>query len=414
MDRPAAGTPIVHLYSICWNEAAMLPFFFRHYDPWVARYVFYDDGSTDGTQDMIRAHPRAELRRFERVVAESYVLSAQRLQEMMWQESRGAADWAVISAVDEHLCHPDITAYLRGCMSAGVTLVPALGYQMVAAEFPAPETLLCRTLTRGAPYEVMSKLSLFRPDALVATGFGPGRHKAEPVGELVLPEQDELRLLHYKYLGLGYSQARQALLATGLGTVDVANSFGTQYFRGDAGVARDLEQFTAASIDLAAVVPDERLTHRSRWWEAPVLQARREVVVPGQTAATRLVLVRAELLAARQALALAEAAAGERLAAAQAERDAAQAERDASQAECDVVRAELVQVAATAATDLTAARCEADAAHAALTAAATRLRGIESSLHWRLTRPSRRLLAHLPGLARRLRRVLRWCRRQWP
>ena len=27
----------------------MLAFFFRHYDPWVDRYVIYDDGSTDGS-----------------------------------------------------------------------------------------------------------------------------------------------------------------------------------------------------------------------------------------------------------------------------------------------------------------------------------------------------------------------------
>ena len=40
--------PIVHLYTICWDEADMLGFFFRHYDSWVDRYVIYDDGSTEG------------------------------------------------------------------------------------------------------------------------------------------------------------------------------------------------------------------------------------------------------------------------------------------------------------------------------------------------------------------------------
>ena len=33
----------VHLYSICWNDARILPYFFRHYDSLVDRYVIYDD-----------------------------------------------------------------------------------------------------------------------------------------------------------------------------------------------------------------------------------------------------------------------------------------------------------------------------------------------------------------------------------
>lgn len=54
--------PEVHLYSICWNEAHMLEFFFRHFDPVVSRYVFYDDGSSDGTLEILGRHPRTEIR----------------------------------------------------------------------------------------------------------------------------------------------------------------------------------------------------------------------------------------------------------------------------------------------------------------------------------------------------------------
>ena len=49
---------IVHLYAQCWNDEWILPFFFRHYDGLVERYVIYDDGSTDGTLALLRAHPK--------------------------------------------------------------------------------------------------------------------------------------------------------------------------------------------------------------------------------------------------------------------------------------------------------------------------------------------------------------------
>ena len=95
--------PSVHLYTVCWNEAEMLGCFFRHYDPWVDRYVVYDDGSTDGSVDILNAHPRVELRRFDRVEADSFVLSLKRIQDEAWKESRNQADWVVITAIDEHL-----------------------------------------------------------------------------------------------------------------------------------------------------------------------------------------------------------------------------------------------------------------------------------------------------------------------
>ena len=55
---------MIYLYAICWNEEQILPFFFRHYDEIVDRYVIYDDGSSDRTVDICRVHPKVELRRF--------------------------------------------------------------------------------------------------------------------------------------------------------------------------------------------------------------------------------------------------------------------------------------------------------------------------------------------------------------
>lgn len=95
--------PVVHLYTICWDEADMLGFFFRHYDAFVDRYVIYDDDSTDGALDILARHPRVELRRFARVHADSFVLSHKAMQDEAWKESRGAADWVVVTAIDEHL-----------------------------------------------------------------------------------------------------------------------------------------------------------------------------------------------------------------------------------------------------------------------------------------------------------------------
>ena len=153
----------VHLYTKLWNEEEMLPFFFRHYDPLIDRYIIYDDGSTDNTLKLLAAHDRVEVRRFVRAHPTSFVRSAQALNDSMWKESRGQADWVIITSVDEHLHHPTgLKWYLRVARYRGITAIPALAFQMVADAFPSPDEYLVKTRRFGAPLDHYNKLKCLR------------------------------------------------------------------------------------------------------------------------------------------------------------------------------------------------------------------------------------------------------------
>ncbi|KQT09056.1 hypothetical protein ASG40_10360 [Methylobacterium sp. Leaf399] len=263
--------PVVHLYTVCWDEADMLGFFFRHYDPFVDRYVIYDDGSTDGSREILAAHPKVELRSFARVEAESFVLSHKAMQDEAWKESRGRADWVIVTAIDEHL-HlrgRGMADYLAEQRERGVTLIPALGFDMNTEAMPDDAGLLVERVTRGRPRIAFNKLSVFDPGALRETGFGPGRHAAEPVGALHLPARDELMLWHYKHLGFDRNATREATQALRLGTVDHANGFAQQYLWTKEKLRRFWDEMEAGSADLAVdgFVPDATCI-RPLWWEA--------------------------------------------------------------------------------------------------------------------------------------------------
>src|SRR5262245_7446769 len=138
----------VHLYATCWNDVRQLGWFFRHYDPIVERYVIFDDGSGDGSVELLRRHPRVDLRRFTRTNPGSFVLSELALFNTCWKESRRthsapAADWVIVCSLDEHLTHPDLPGYLANCTATGVTIVPALGFQMFTEDFPRDDERLC-------------------------------------------------------------------------------------------------------------------------------------------------------------------------------------------------------------------------------------------------------------------------------
>ena len=269
----------VHLYTVSWNEADMLGFFFRHYDSWVDRYVFYDDGSTDETLAMLRAHPRVEVRRLERTDPASYVASSAAMRNHAWKESRGTAEWIVIVDVDEHVCVPGMTMrdYLRQCRRRRVSLLHGMGFQMISEDFPAPHELLCATRTIGAPYARESKLSIFDPLAVDETTFGLGRHMARPRGRLRLPWRDRLLLLHYKYVGFERLYQRHRFLKTGLRKNDLRKEWAKQYDWSRERLRQDWELFARAAVDVAVEGFDARRCHRNRRWWRPAWKIKRRL-----------------------------------------------------------------------------------------------------------------------------------------
>ena len=261
--------PEVHLYSVCWNEAEMLGFFFRHYDPWVDRYVIVDDGSTDGTLDLLHAHPQVEVRSFERR-DDSFVHAHTDFNNHAWKDSRGNAAWVVLADIDEHFHHPHaaMADYLGEQRAAGVTLVPGLGFGMVNDTLPPDDGRLVDAVRRGRPRAPFNKLGLFDPDVVEDAGIGHGRHVAAPVGDLHLPARDEVMLCHYKHLGFDRWVARDDLLGSRRGTRDLAERLGIHYFM----TPQERREFWAALDEESQVLagpgfaPDG-VAHGPFWWD---------------------------------------------------------------------------------------------------------------------------------------------------
>jgi hypothetical protein len=218
----------IHLYCLCWNERKMLPFFFRHYDELVDQYFIFDNGSTDGTLEILAAHDRVLVESFN-TQGDSFVETERRLSDIMWQGSRGAADWVIVVDVDEHLSHGDFRGYLGRCRSEGVTFIAAAGYEMLSKDFPAPDTKLSDSITLGVASSTYSKPCVFDPTQITKTNFAPGRHYADPEGRVVWPKKQELTLLHYKRLGLEYIKSRSIELRAGLRSGDIERFWGSHY-----------------------------------------------------------------------------------------------------------------------------------------------------------------------------------------
>lgn len=257
----------IDLYSSCWNNLDNLEFFFRHYDPFVRKYVFYDDGSTDGSVEFLRTHPRVEVRAMPRVdPSQSRSITTLSPAETCWREGSMDADWVMICDNDEHIYHPDMAGYLGKRREEGITIIPALGYQMLSSSMP-DRGLLCETITRGAPWGQMSKMNVFHPRAIRRLNYSPGRHTASPEGDIVAPDQDELLNLHYKYIDFERVAHRNEVAARRLNAKDAEAGLAHRWRFSREQLREDWDAFERRAVDIRHQGEAWRTHSEPRWWE---------------------------------------------------------------------------------------------------------------------------------------------------
>lgn len=206
----------------------MIPWFLQHYLPIVDKIFVHDNYSTDNSIELLSGDERISVEEFD-VAGDSLIAGLRRKVETMWHRSRGEADWVFIVEMDEHLYHRDMRRFLTDCNAAGLTAVRVAGYQMVADDFPPVREPLTSTVVRGFGDEDFDKFCIFSPDAITATNFNEGRHRASPLGYVRWTQKTEVKLLHYKALGLDYLTHRSWQLRDRLRPGDKSRGWGNHY-----------------------------------------------------------------------------------------------------------------------------------------------------------------------------------------
>jgi hypothetical protein len=269
------GNQRVDLYCLCWNDARMLPFFFRHYDEFVDNYFVYDNGSTDESLNLLHKHGRVHVTHFD-TPGGSFVEEERRLGDTMWKGSD--ADWVIVTDLDEHIYHPRLLEYLQQCSDEGITAIQCVGYEMVSDDFPPATAKLVESVTIGMR-SGCDRLCIFNPKEIAETNFTYGRHEALPTGNVVYPPFSQALPLHYKQLGIDYPVVRSAELRRGLGPRDLEEGWGVHYtwtkkkiratwqgIRDASGPVPGLG--TLSHIELAEYFMDDNIVERSGLFDA--------------------------------------------------------------------------------------------------------------------------------------------------
>jgi FkbM family methyltransferase len=195
----------ISVLTVCKNEEEIMPFFMKHYLPWVDEIVIADGHSTDRTVEIAKRLGGNKVT--IKMVDDGDKLhepTLMNIRNTLWQGNEDKVDWQIVADADEFLYCPNIREKLQGYMDAGITFPKIRGFDMVSTTFPSPNLPLTEQFNQGIWMPVfLDKRMIFSPK-FVSPNYAIGCHQCNPTGVVVESPDDELKMLHYKWLGLDY------------------------------------------------------------------------------------------------------------------------------------------------------------------------------------------------------------------
>lgn len=183
----------------------MMPYFLKHYSTFADKIVVFDEQSNDGTQQIVKLFPKAELRKWPH-----RGLDDRRFIEAVngwYKEARGKSDWVMWPDVDEILWHPDPLKMLSECKA---DVVQATGYGMVSREFNSAAGQIYDTYRMGVRQSNYDKAIIWRPGIDMQHTHGRHTYENKWPKHNGVQIQSDFKLLHYHYFGVEYTARRNA------------------------------------------------------------------------------------------------------------------------------------------------------------------------------------------------------------
>jgi hypothetical protein len=242
----------LHVYTVCWNEEKILPHFLRHYSKFAEKIVVYDNYSTDSSPDIVKSFNGVEIRRF---YTGGYFDDREniKIKNTAYKESIGKADYVIVVDSDEFLYYQDIITLLSKYRKEGVTLPRTIGYDMVSWLFPNDTSPITETVRLGMKSLNYSKRIIFDPK--IEINFAPGCHTCNPLGDIVESKFEDIKVLHYHYIGLVQNISKHRAYKKRLSKFNIKSKLGYQFTWGPIRLLGRFIVYRLNSHDIIRQVP---------------------------------------------------------------------------------------------------------------------------------------------------------------
>lgn len=230
-DTSRKGKPLeVHLYTLCYNEMALMPFAVDYWKTVADKVFVLDNGSNDGSVEYLESIPGVEVIHFGGGQGFNDMVNM-RVKNHVWKASRGKADFVIVTDFDEFMYAKDLRAELQGMKDRGETICKPRGYNIFSKTFPEyQEGKLCHEICGKAIADKMfCKVTIFNPNEIREIRYEPGAHTCRPLGNVKWYKGDNIFLLHHKNIGLDYVLKRNKMYTKRLSDYNRKMGWGVQY-----------------------------------------------------------------------------------------------------------------------------------------------------------------------------------------
>lgn len=214
--------PKIWVFSVTHNSAPMTRWWLRHYEKFADKILVWDDHSTDGTREILRAHPKVEMKDWPHGngIDENQFLA---FAHEIYPTAAGKAQWVMWADSDEFIMSTQFSweEIFTSCENCDV--IQTLGFNMVGDGTGLPswkqsgDAQIYDLIRPGVFAPIYSKPVVFRPEVRIR--WNRGKHTLEDCTPR-LSHKPLLKLLHFRYLGADYTRERNAKNYARLGLED--------------------------------------------------------------------------------------------------------------------------------------------------------------------------------------------------
>ena len=218
----------IHAHILTYNEEKILPFTLDYYSSFCEKIFIYDNMSTDNSDEVFQKYDKVVVNKWSsnnQINELNYI----KIKSNSYRSHSRHADWVIVCDCDEFLYHPNLLDKLSEYKNNGITIPKISGHDMVSESFPIYDgDLITNKIKIGSEiYAPFCKNIIFNPKLNIEYGIGAHSFKCD---EGIFSTNMELKLLHYKFLGIEYVEKIYKSRVDRLSEFNKQNKFGEHYF----------------------------------------------------------------------------------------------------------------------------------------------------------------------------------------